>query len=183
MGIMDGRGCSLAGRRSSAAAAFWHSATSGVTLYTFQTTTPAAQRSPSPPTPTPTPTMRQSISANNANNFLQGRHMYEHKLSSSDLYLVIQLPTRQKRRSLGCESSPNNSSSICKSPSWQPASRAPMGASWRLLDWPRGGLSPRSPPSLIQISLAANGRAVQWEGGHLAPTRGSIYECGLADSG
>ena len=178
---MDGRGCSLAGRRSSAAAAFWHSATSGVTLYTFQTTTPAAQRSPSPPTPTPT--MRQSISANNANNFLQGRHMYEHKLSSSDLYLVIQLPTRQKRRSLGCESSPNNSSSICKSPSWQPASRAPMGASWRLLDWPRGGLSPRSPPSLIQISLAANGRAVQWEGGHLAPTRGSIYECGLADSG
>ena len=66
---------------------------------------------------------------------------------------------------------------------WQPAARAPMGASWRLLDWPRGGLSPRPPPPLIQISLAANGRAVQWEGGHLAPTGGSIYECGLAGVG
>ena len=70
-----------------------------------------------------------------------------------------------------------------KSPSWQPAPFAPMGASWRLLDWPRRGLSPRPPPPLIQISLAANGRAVQWEGGHLAPTRGSIYECGLAGRG
>ena len=66
---------------------------------------------------------------------------------------------------------------------WQPTARAPMGASWRLLDWPRGGLSPRPPPPLIQISLAANGRAVQWEGGHLAPTGGSIYECGLAGGG